>query len=92
MCALVGFAANLSVLSAFGSGGECALFSDALNHASIVDGARLAARAGAELNVFRCWTLYVCFAQSLRILHIHKQVALLHVQVLVCACELRTAL
>ena len=48
-----GFAANLSVLSAFASGADCAVFSDALNHASIVDGARLAAKGGAELHVYR---------------------------------------
>ena len=41
------------MLSAFGSGADCALFSDALNHASIVDGARLAAKGSAELHVYR---------------------------------------
>jgi 8-amino-7-oxononanoate synthase len=43
-----GFAANLGVLSAFGEQGV-RIFSDALNHASIVDGARL---ARAEVSVY----------------------------------------
>ena len=50
---LAGFAANMAVLTAFAASPECAIFSDALNHASIVDGARLAARSGAEVRVFR---------------------------------------
>ncbi|KAL3893918.1 MAG: hypothetical protein SGPRY_013958, partial [Prymnesium sp.] len=48
-----GFSANLAVLGAFGSSPDVAIFSDAWNHASIVDGARLAARGGAELHVYR---------------------------------------
>ena len=47
-----GFAANLAVLSALASP-STAIFSDALNHASIVDGARLAARSGATVHVYR---------------------------------------
>lgn len=43
-----GFAANLGVLSAFGDRGVH-IFSDELNHASIVDGARL---ARAEVHVY----------------------------------------
>ncbi len=43
-----GFQANLSVLSALGQSGT--VFSDALNHASIIDGCRL---ARAEVRVFR---------------------------------------
>jgi len=39
-----GFAANMAVINTLADGSECAVFSDALNHASIVDGARLAAR------------------------------------------------
>jgi 8-amino-7-oxononanoate synthase len=42
-----GFAANLSVLSVFGAEGSH-LFSDALNHASIIDGCRMA-RAGVTI-------------------------------------------
>jgi 8-amino-7-oxononanoate synthase len=42
-----GFAANLSVLSVFGAEGSH-LFSDALNHASIIDGCRMA-RAGVTV-------------------------------------------
>jgi 8-amino-7-oxononanoate synthase len=47
-----GFAANVAVVSALaglgsgGDGGRVVIFSDELNHASIVDGARLAARGG----------------------------------------------
>lgn len=49
-----GYAANMAVLGALAESDECAIFSDALNHASIVDGARLAARgAGAALHVYR---------------------------------------
>ncbi|MGO9342993.1 MAG: aminotransferase class I/II-fold pyridoxal phosphate-dependent enzyme [Acidimicrobiales bacterium] len=44
-----GFAANLGVLATFGHSGAV-IFSDELNHASIVDGARL---ARAEVVVFR---------------------------------------
>jgi 8-amino-7-oxononanoate synthase len=47
-----GYAANAAVLAALASGTGAAIFSDALNHASIVDGARLAARTGAALHVF----------------------------------------
>lgn len=43
-----GFQANLSVLAAFGAGTR--IVSDELNHASIIDGARL---ARAEVTVFR---------------------------------------
>jgi len=49
-----GFAANLSVIGALADSADVAVFSDELNHASIVDGARLAARgAGAALHVYR---------------------------------------
>ena len=48
-----GFAANLSVLGALASSGGVAIFSDELNHASIVDGARLAAKGGAQLHIYR---------------------------------------
>jgi 8-amino-7-oxononanoate synthase len=47
-----GFAANLSLLQALG-GADVAVFSDALNHASIVDGCRLAGRSGALVKVYR---------------------------------------
>ena len=39
-----GFAANVAVMSTLAQGGDVALFSDELNHASIIDGIRLAAR------------------------------------------------
>lgn len=44
-----GFAANLAVLSSL-AGPEDAVFSDALNHASLIDGCRL---SGAAIHVFR---------------------------------------
>jgi 8-amino-7-oxononanoate synthase len=47
-----GFAANLCVLQAL-AGEDVAIFSDALNHASIVDGCRLAGRSGAWVQVYR---------------------------------------
>ncbi len=47
-----GFAANLCALGALGAPGV-AIFSDALNHASLIDGARLARRAGATVHVYR---------------------------------------
>lgn len=43
-----GYAANTAVLGALASSPSCAIFSDALNHASIVDGARLAAKGGGR--------------------------------------------
>ena len=46
-----GFAANLAVLSSL-AGPQTAIFSDELNHASIIDGCRLAARRGAEIQVY----------------------------------------
>lgn len=49
-----GFAANLSVMGTFLTSSDCALFSDELNHASIVDGARLAVKStGASLHIYR---------------------------------------
>lgn len=39
-----GFAANMAVVTALGSGADAVVFSDELNHASIVDGSRLAVR------------------------------------------------
>jgi 8-amino-7-oxononanoate synthase len=47
-----GFAANVSVLSALGTRGVT-VFSDELNHASIIDGCRLARRNGARIAVYR---------------------------------------
>lgn len=48
-----GFAANSGVLAALAGSDRVTVFSDALNHASIVDGARLAAKGGAALQVYR---------------------------------------
>ena len=47
-----GYAANVAVLSVLGASSEVDIFSDELNHASIVDGARLAKRAGAGLYIY----------------------------------------
>lgn len=48
-----GFAANLAVASALCRDGNVVVLSDELNHASIVDGARLGRRDGAKLLVYR---------------------------------------
>ena len=47
-----GFAANLAVISALADE-ETTIFSDELNHASIIDGCTLAKRRGAKLVVYR---------------------------------------
>jgi 8-amino-7-oxononanoate synthase len=46
-----GFAANLAVVSSF-AGPDVEVFSDRLNHASIIDGCRLAKRRGAKTTVY----------------------------------------
>lgn len=46
-----GFAANLAVISSL-AGPDVEIFSDSLNHASIIDGCRLAKRRGARLTVY----------------------------------------
>ena len=46
-----GFAANLVVCEAL-AGPDVAIFSDALNHASIIEGTRLARRRGAKVIVY----------------------------------------
>ena len=48
-----GFAANTGSLAALAGRPDASVFSDALNHASIVDGCRLAARGGAEVSIYR---------------------------------------
>lgn len=47
-----GFAANLAALGALAGSEDTTIFSDALNHASIVDGCRLARQRGADLEVY----------------------------------------
>jgi 8-amino-7-oxononanoate synthase len=44
-----GFAANMAVMSALAAG-DVAVFSDELNHASIIDGIRLASRSGGQFR------------------------------------------
>ena len=46
-----GYAANIGALTAFASA-DTEIFSDQLNHASIIDGCRLAARSGARISIF----------------------------------------
>jgi 8-amino-7-oxononanoate synthase len=48
-----GFATNVAVLTALAGNAETAIFSDASNHASIIDGCRMAARSGAQVHVYR---------------------------------------
>ena len=43
-----GYMANLAVLTALGADADAMIFSEALNHASLIDGARLA-RAGVTV-------------------------------------------
>lgn len=47
-----GYAANTATLAAIADG-DTSIYSDALNHASIVDGCRMAKRSGAAVHVFR---------------------------------------
>jgi 8-amino-7-oxononanoate synthase len=47
-----GFAANLGILPALADSAECELFSDRLNHASIVDGCKLASLKGCKVSVY----------------------------------------
>lgn len=48
-----GFAANCAAVSACMAGGDCVVFSDELNHASIIDGARLGSRSGAAVKIYK---------------------------------------
>ena len=47
-----GFAVNLGVLPSLADGKDCEIFSDRLNHASIVDGCRLASLKGTKVTVY----------------------------------------
>ena len=46
-----GYSANLGVLQSLG-GIDCEIFSDSLNHASIIDGCRLASQKGSKITVY----------------------------------------
>jgi 8-amino-7-oxononanoate synthase len=48
-----GFAANEAVVSSLARSGDIDIFSDELNHASIIDGIKLAKRDGARLFTYR---------------------------------------
>lgn len=48
-----GFAANMAAVAALCSDKDTAIFSDELNHASIIDGARLASRGDSALHIYR---------------------------------------
>lgn len=48
-----GFAANMAIVAALAGARDVDIFSDELNHASIVDGARLGTRGGSALHVYR---------------------------------------
>ena len=47
-----GFAANLGTIPALADPSACEIFSDRLNHASIVDGCRLARSRGATITIY----------------------------------------
>eukprot|EP00960_Hanusia_phi_P051110 760599-Hanusia_phi.AAC.3 len=49
-----GFAANTAVFSLLGAGEDVEVFSDELNHASIIDGLRLASPPGEFVGVLHC--------------------------------------
>ena len=52
-----GFAANVAVVSALCSSNDVTIFSDELNHASIIDGARLASRQQVRTAPRHCYRL-----------------------------------
>lgn len=48
-----GFVANLAAITALASDEQVAIFSDELNHASLIDGCRLARTRGASVHVYK---------------------------------------
>lgn len=48
-----GFAANVATIGALAMDSSVAIFSDELNHASLIDGCRLARARGVQTHIFR---------------------------------------
>ena len=64
--ALAGYAANVATVSVLGAGEDAIVFSDELNHASIIDGVRLASRNGAKNQVNKGMVVYICRGRGVR--------------------------
>jgi Aminotransferase class I and II len=51
--ACAGFAANVATITALCQDGDVVIFADELNHASLIDGCKLAAKRGASIQIYR---------------------------------------